>query len=409
MDTGKTCSIFITGAKSIGQYGGYETFLDHLIKEHKDHKNIQYYIVTKANGSDHMDEARLSGAVPLGRDTFLYHNARVKKLHVPQIGSAQAIYYDLAAFQYCLRYCKECAVSQPVFYILACRIGPWFGFLADKAHRLGGKVYVNPDGHEWKRMKWPVPVRKYWKLSEALMVRYADLIICDSVNIEKYICSEYSKYNPLTKYIAYGADTQPSEENIAEAQYREWMRSKGLTPGEYYICCGRFVPENSFEIMLREFMNSKTKRPFVLITNGNDRFYQKLERKLKFENDTRIRFVGTVYDRGLLMKIRENAFANLHGHTVGGTNPSLLEALNYTDVNLVIDVSFNREVAGDTALYWHQDSGDLARLIDWVDGMDRRERALIGEKAKERMRENYSWEKIARQYEELWEQGSEGI
>ena len=127
------------------------------------------------------------------------------------------------------------------------------------------------------------------------------------------------------------------------------------------------MPENSFEIMIREFMKSKSKKDFALITNVNDKFLNELENKLHFRRDPRIKFVGTVYDQELLKKIRENAYAYFHGHTVGGTNPSLIEALGSTDLNLLVDIGFNREVAEDCALYWSKELGELAKLINQVE------------------------------------------
>ena len=90
--------------------------------------------------------------------------------------------------------------------MLACRIGPFFGKYVKRIHALGGKVFVNPDGHEWKRAKWSAPVRRYWKVSERGMVKHADLMVCDSKNIEKYIRGEYADLHPETTFIAYGAD-----------------------------------------------------------------------------------------------------------------------------------------------------------------------------------------------------------
>ena len=90
---------------------------------------------------------------------------------MPDIGSAQAIYYDVAALKECCRYIEEKQVKQPVIYILACRIGPFIRHYVTKTHKLGGKVYVNPDGHEWMRQKWNAFVRKYWKISEQMMVK----------------------------------------------------------------------------------------------------------------------------------------------------------------------------------------------------------------------------------------------
>ncbi|MCJ0554362.1 glycosyl transferase, partial [Enterococcus cecorum] len=133
-----------------------------------------------------------------------------------------------------------------------------------------------------------------------------------------------------------------------------------------YLIVGRFVPENNYEAMIREFMKSKTKRDLVIISNvEKNAFYNDLNKHTNFEKDERIKFVGTVYDQEQLKYIRENAYAYLHGHEVGGTNPSLLEALGSTKVNLLLDVGFNREVGENGALYWKKNT--LSDLIDEVD------------------------------------------
>ena len=152
--------------------------------------------------------------------------------------------------------------------------------------------------------------------------------------------------------------------------------------------------------MIREFMKSNSKKDFALITNVNEKFLNELEEKLHFKNDERIKFVGTVYDQELLKKIRENAYAYFHGHTVGGTNPSLIEALGSTDLNLLIDVGFNREVAEGSAIYWNRNNGNLANLIDEVDKMTISKIKEYGDKAKKRVKEAYSWSFICDRYEE---------
>ena len=181
-----------------------------------------------------------------------------------------------------------------------------------------------------------------------------------------------------------------------------WYKEKGLTKKGYYLVVGRFVPENSFEVMIREFMKSKSQKDFAIITNVNAKFLNELEEKLHFKSDKRIKFVGTVYDQELLKKIRENAYAYFHGHTVGGTNPSLIEALGSTDLNLLVDVGFNREVAEDCALYWSRMNGNLAKLIDKADLMTADEIAEMGKKAKKRVAEEYTWDKICGQYEDVF-------
>ena len=273
--------------------------------------------------------------------------------------------------------------------------------------KLGGKVFLNPDGHEWMRAKWSAPVRKYWKVSEQMMIKYSNLAICDSLNIEKYIHEQYDGKgiggaNPQTTFIAYGAETRKSRLADDDKKLLSWYQNKGLRSRNYFLVVGRFVPENNYETMIREFMRSKTTKDFALITNVNDKFLDELEQKLHFKNDPRIKFVGTVYDKELLMKIRENAYGYFHGHEVGGTNPSLLEALGSTDLNLLLDVGFNREVAEDNALYWSKDDGDLAGLIDKADQLEDAEIEVLGTKSTQRIKDAYSWKLIARAYEKVW-------
>lgn len=379
--------IFIIGSKGIpGAYGGYETFVDKLTEYHQCNSEIKYHVACKSKESGE----------------FEYHNARCFKVKVPNIGAAQAIYYDVAALNDCCKYIKKNKISHPIIYILACRIGPFMNGFQRKIHKLGGVLMINPDGHEWKRAKWSLPVRKYWKSSERMMVKHADLVICDSKNIEKYICETYAKYAPKTTYIAYGAETRKSRLKTDDPKLLDWYKQKGLKVKDYYLVVGRFVPENNYETMIREFMKSNTKKDFALITDVSEGFLETLKKKTHFEQDPRIKFVGTVYEKEVLMKIRENAYGYFHGHEVGGTNPSLLEALGSTDLNLLLDVGFNRECAEDGALYWNKEEGNLAHLIDVADAMNEDEIKILGMKAHKRIKDLYSWTFISDRYKKVF-------
>lgn len=379
--------VFIVGSKGIpGNYGGYETFVDKLTEYHQDNPNLKYHVACKAKDTK----------------TFEYHNADCFDVKVPDVGPAQAIYYDVAALNHCIKYIKRHNIQHPIVYILACRIGPFAAHFQRTIHKLGGRLYINPDGHEWMRAKWSAPVRKYWKISEQLMTKHCDLLICDSKNIEKYIHDEYGKYNPKTTFIAYGAETRKSKLTDDDPKLIAWYKEKGLSPKSYYLVVGRFVPENNYETMIREFMKSHSKRDFALITNVSDKFLEELKEKTHFDQDSRIKFVGTIYDKELLMKIRENAYGYFHGHEVGGTNPSLLEALGSTDLNLLLDVGFNREVAEGSALYWNKQPGNLSSLIDRTDGMSGAEIVSFGERSNKRIKNEYSWQFIANRYERIF-------
>lgn len=408
MQSGEVQHVFLVGAKSLGAYGGYETFINKLTEYHQNNPKIKYHVACKANGDGSMNPYKTPGVQIINDHEFTYHNAHCFRIKIPEkLGPAQAIYYDVAALHESCEIIKREKILHPIVYIMACRIGPFMEHYYHEIHKLGGRVYLNPDGHEFLRAKWPAPIRKYWKISEQMMVKWSDLVICDSKTIEQYIHDCYDGKgtkgrNPKTTFIAYGAETRKSKLADDDKKLLEWYAKKGLRPLGYYLVVGRFVPENNYETMIREFMKSKTKCDFAIITNVNEKFLNELEHKLHFRKDKRIKFVGTVYDQELLKKIRENAYAYFHGHTVGGTNPSLIEALGSTDLNLLIDVDFNREVACDCALYWNQTPGNLAALIDKADTLKPEEIQLLAAKAKKRVAEEYTWEKICSLYQKCF-------
>lgn len=404
MQSNEVQHVFLVGAKSLGAYGGYETFINKLTEYHQYNEKIKYHVACKANGDGCMDPNKTDGAEIISEHEFIYHNAHCFRIHIPErIGPAQAIYYDVAALKECCKIIRKEKIEHPIVYIMAFRIGPFIKHFYKRIHRLSGKVFLNPDGHEWMRAKWSKLIRKYWKVSERMMVKWSDMVICDSVNIEKYIHECYDGKgikgrNPKTTFIAYGAETRKSKLTNDDEQLVNWYNTKGLKAHEYYLVVGRFVPENNYETMVKEFMCSSSKKDFAIITNVNDKFLDELEQKLHFRADKRIKFVGTVYDQELLMKIRENAYGYLHGHEVGGTNPSLLEALGSTDLNLLLDVDFNKEVAEDVALYWSKNEGDLAELICKADMISAEEKKKYGEKAEKRIKDAYSWKYICERY-----------
>lgn len=388
--------IFLVGAKSLGAYGGYETFINKLTEYHQNNLNIKYHVAVKANGQG---ACVPNGAIRTSVNTYVYHNADCFEIKIPEkLGPAQAIYYDCMALKRSIEIIKNEKIEKPIIYIMTCRIGPFFNYFAYKIKSLGGKIFLNPDGHEWMRAKWSSLIRKYWKYSEKQMVLKSNLIVCDSITIEKYIRNTYKINN--TTFIAYGAETTLSQ--CSNEKFEAWLKEKKLEKGEYYLIVGRFVPENNYETMIKEYMKSNTKKDFAIITNTDEKFLIELEKKLNFSKDKRIKFVGTVYDQELLKKIREDAYGYFHGHEVGGTNPSLLEALGSTKLNLLLDVGFNREVAENTALYWNKKEGNLASLIDKTDNLSETEINILAENAKNRIKNQYSWKFICDRYEKIF-------
>ncbi len=385
--------VYIVGSKGIpANYGGFETFVEKLTAG-QENRQIKYHVASRFDNSEQAGK----------KQRFEYNGADVFSIDVPNIGSAQAIVYDYKALKEAIRISKQNQDKHPIFYVLANRIGPFAKHFAKEIHALGGRFYLNPDGHEWARAKWPKPVRKYWKYSEKKMVAAADLIIADNPEIEKYIKKEYSSFHPQTTYIAYGTDVQRSKLTMKDQKVRDWFKQKRITENNYFLVVGRFVPENNYETMIREFMTSRTKKDFVLVTNvEKNRFYERLKQRTHFDQDPRIKFVGTVYDQELLKYIRENAFAYFHGHEVGGTNPSLLEALSMTRLNMLIDVPFNRAVAKEGAMYWNKAIGNLTAQINQTETYDKKRITDYTQAARKRVTDEFTWESIIAKYEELF-------
>ncbi|WP_413496810.1 beta 1-4 rhamnosyltransferase Cps2T [Carnobacterium maltaromaticum] len=375
-------NVFIVGSKGIpANYGGFETFVEELTKK-KINNDIMYHVACM------VDEKK---------DDFIYNKARCFNIKVPNIGPAKAIYYDVKSLFEVLNYIKTNNINNGVVYILACRIGPFMSFFVSKFHKLGMEIFVNPDGHEWKRKKWNYFIQKYWKLSEKLMIKYSDLIICDSKAIKQYILEDYSKYSPKTCFIPYGADVP---EEINNSLFLSWADEKSISFNDYYLIVGRFVPENNYELIIKEFTKSHSKKDLVIVTNiENNGFYKELQKNTNIDEDKRIKFVGTVYNQELLTGIRTNAFGYFHGHEVGGTNPSLLEAMAVTKLNILLNVSFNKEVGQDGAIYFEKTNDSLRSLIEQAEEQDSSYINRIADESKRIIKEKYNWDKIVKEYE----------
>ncbi|HFU4204686.1 TPA: beta 1-4 rhamnosyltransferase Cps2T [Streptococcus suis] len=377
--------IFIIGSRGLpAQYGGFETFVEQLVSNQVS-PTIRYHVACLSDSSHHQHSE--------------YKGADCFTINPPKLGPARVIAYDMMAISYALDLVKAQKMERPIFYILGNTIGGFIAPFAKKIHSVGGTLFVNPDGLEWKRTKWSKPVQTYLKYAEKLMAKHADLLIADNEGIEDYIQTAYP--GTQTRFIAYGTDLTPTDYQSDSEAVLDFFGQWNLTEKEYYLIIGRFVPENNYVTAIKEFMATSTKRDLVIVANhAGSAYFQKLEEKTDFSRDKRIKFVGTVYDSNLLKYLRNQCRAYIHGHEVGGTNPSLLEALAQTNENLVLGVDFNQKVALDAARYWTKEQGNLSQLIDRIDVQP--EAVELGQIAKMHMKNAYTWEKIVREYEELF-------
>ncbi|MDL4838956.1 beta 1-4 rhamnosyltransferase Cps2T [Aquibacillus rhizosphaerae] len=381
-------NVFIIGSKGIpAKYGGFETFVENLTSRNEN-PDIRYHIACLSEDSD---------------EEYIYNNSRCFNVKVPNIGSAKAVLYDLISLKKSIEYIKKNNIQDSIIYVLTCRIGPFLVLFKKQIEKYKIKLCVNPDGNEWKRSKWNKGVKKYWKYSEKLSIKNIRNVICDSKGIEKYINEEYSSYSPITYFIPYGAELTSSRLTDKSQELKRFYNEHKVKKNEFYLVVGRFVPENNIQTIIKEFINSDTSKDLIIISNvEKNKFYNQLLDETKFDLDKKVKFVGTIYDQELLKKIREDAFAYIHGHEVGGTNPSLLEALASTKINLLYNVNFNREVGGDSALYFSKDDYDLKNLIGKVEDFECNDIRKYAGKAKERIREEYNWSDVVNSYEQLF-------
>lgn len=261
-------NVFIIGCKGVpARYGGFETFTDNLISRKRSNR-IQYYVTCLSTQQSK-------------QSTFEYNGAICKNIFVPNFGSAKAILYDMKSLEWSLSVIDQKQLHHGCIYILGCTIGPLINIFRHRFKNRNFKVYLNPDGHEWKRDKWSYPVKKYLKYAERSMIKAADLVICDSVSIENYINADYEKFQPITRYISYGSDLADSKLTSSSIKVQEYFNSYSLNECEYYLVVGRFVPENNYETIIRNFMLSRTKRDLVIITNyKNNEFFDRLKKAL---------------------------------------------------------------------------------------------------------------------------------
>jgi|KBSMisStandDraft_5_1062788.scaffolds.fasta_scaffold74798_2 glycosyltransferase involved in cell wall biosynthesis len=245
-------------------------------------------------------------------------------------------------------------------------------------------VTTNMDGLEWKRTKYSGLVRNFLKHAEKLAVKYSDHLIADSMGIQEYL---YAKYNKQAVFIPYGAD-------IFKDNHCLLLEEFDLTPYEYDMLIARLEPENSIEIILDGRAKSNCKRKFLVVGSHNTSYGEYLKKKYAPFYD--IKFIGGIYDINKLNNLRYYTNLYFHGHTVGGTNPSLLEAMASGSLVCANDNPFNRYILEADALYF-KTSNDVTLYINEVKYNQPVYQQFIANNRK-KIEEKYSWDNIINQY-----------
>ncbi|MGN6399948.1 MAG: DUF1972 domain-containing protein [Flavisolibacter sp.] len=239
-------------------------------------------------------------------------------------------------------------------------------------------IITNMDGLEWKRSKYSKKVQLFLKHAEKGAALYSDYLIADSKGIQAYLLEKYKKESA---FIAYGASlvTQTNAAFLAE---------KGLEKYEYNLLIARMEPENNIETVIKGHVMSTNAKPLIVIGNHKNKYGSFLQKKYENKN---IRFLGPIYDLHILNSLRFYSYIYFHGHSVGGTNPSLLEAMASHSLIAAHDNIFNRSVLEEDAFYFASDM-DVAMLLS---------KAIIRDQCTEmidnnieKIRTQYSWEHI---------------
>ena len=253
---------------------------------------------------------------------------------------------------------------------------------------LGATVVMNVDGLDWKRAKWGPLARTYFRTAARSAIRFCNRLITDAEAMRQIYLQEFKKE---TTMIAYGAYIESSEDPGKVRQF-------GVKPHDYYLIASRLIPENHADLIILGFLESGTSRKLVIAGGAN--YDSPFHRRLRELATDRVIFTGHIHDQTVIKELHCNCFAYVHGHSVGGTNPSLLKAMGYGNCILALDTVFNREVLDDTGLFFPRDEHALAQLIRRVEA----DQTLVGElrrKAPLRIEKEYSWDKVSAQYDQL--------
>ena len=343
--------VAIVGANGVpASYGGWDQLLESFSKVDRDDLLFRIYCTHKTNTN--------AGS--------LYNKAIVEVIKLDANGW-QSIPYDIVSLYRAYRSCD-----------IVIMLGTSGGIALPIFKMLGQKVILNIDGAEWKRGKWNIFVKAFLKFSEYCGIKGASLVVSDNEQISKYVRSSYS-IDPLT--IAYGADHILFDESMEE--YKKY----NLEKQNYAFKVCRIVPENNLDLILNAF--SKTATKFVLVGNFNTSKYGLglRERYTAFPN---LILLDPIYDQATLNSLRGNAALYVHGHSVGGTNPSLIEAM-FLGLNILsYDVSFNR-ITSDECAHFYNSEEDLCELITLF---ERNQLKNLGAKAQQVAKERYTWANI---------------
>lgn len=352
--------VAIVGIQGLpANYGGFETLVENIIGE---------------NCSEGIEYTVFCSSKDMPTRIKEYKGARLKYIPLRANGM-QSIFYDMIGMMRSMRRYDTVLVLG----VSGCIFLPVFKLFCKK------RVIVNIDGLEHRRTKWKRWVQKFLRFSESIAIKYADCIIADNRGIQDYVSHVYNKN---TELVTYGGNHVLRD--ITEEQEKDILDKYGLVPGEYSLSICRIERENNCHMTLEAF--SFTNQKLVFIGNWNRNEYSKGLRK-KYSKYKNIQMLDSIYDLDILHVLRKNMRFYIHGHSAGGTNPSLVEAMFFGRPILAYDVLYNNATTFHKAHYY-KDSQGLKRLLG--------KELPTGDEMKQLAWKHYTWEKIAKEYEALY-------
>jgi rhamnosyltransferase len=265
---------------------------------------------------------------------------------------------------------------------------------------LGREVIVNTDGLEWERSKYNIVERSIIVLYFAVSLNLATKIVVDNKELRRFIGA---RHDAKISYIPYGVTPQrPQQWDATKLGYyiSEKLGAGAIEPGKYWLLVSRLEPENNIDLIVKGFAEANPKYPLLVVGDFTSDGYRKhVHEQASNGSSATIHFLGAIYDSEILWMLRQHCLAYLHGHSVGGTNPSLLEAMISKNLIIAHDNPFNKEVAGRFAHYFST-SADVSNIVTSKETRAR-EPSPFCSKVHERAVEAYSWDRVMASYDEL--------
>lgn len=334
-------------------YGGFESLVENLVRYNK--TNTEYTVFCSSKFYKNKNKQYLGA----------------KLLYVPvSANGISSIGYDIICLAKCLKNKFDTIL---ILGVSGCIFLPILKFLSD------AKIITNIDGLEWRREKWGRMAKWFLKFSEKMAVKYSDVIISDNEAIRNYVFNEYGVESEV---IGYGGDHAI---NITKDKNHE-------IDMDYYLSLCRIEPENNVHVILDAF--SKTKMNLKFIGNWNINEYG-VSLKEKYSTYNNIELLDPIYDLDKLYTYRNQCVAYVHGHSAGGTNPSLVEAMHFGKNIIAFDCEFNRFTTENHAVYF-SDSESLRLILSSMANPSN------GDYMKTLALRKYTWEKISMQYDKLF-------